>query len=227
MAEEVITPAVAPATAPVATPAPATPPAATPTAKAAARPPVAPGEEPWKGERAKREARQYLKAFGIKVKGKDDVASVAAEYRDKQTKRKAELTDLRKKLPDLEAQVTASKTILKVYADQALSKLPETVQAHIRTMAGDDPIKVLEQVSLTSTLTAAAIPVAPETKAAPTKAPIPPGASTTTAGGAPTPASPTSPVNHKEVFARLKTENPVLAAQYAKRHNREIFDTPT
>ena len=228
---------VAPVGVPPAAPAaPVTPPARI----VAARPQVAPGEEPWKGERAKREARQYLKQFGIKVGKKDDVASLAAEYVEKQGKRKSELSDLRKKVPELEARVNSANTVLKMHADQALAKLPEAAQAAIKTLAGEDPIKILEQVALTATLAAATAPAppaapvapagagaAPPAKVPPVKVPVPPGANTTAAGGAPPPASPNSPTNHREVWERLSETNPMMAAQYARRHNREIFDTPT
>ena len=211
---------VAPVVVPPAAPAaPVTPPARI----VAARPQVAPGEEPWKGERAKREARQYLKQFGIKVGKKDDVASLAAEYVEKQGKR-----------------VNSANTVLKMHADQALAKLPEAAQAAIKTLAGEDPIKILEQVALTATLAAATAPAppaapaapagagaAPPAKVPPVKVPVPPGANTTAAGGAPPPASPNSPTNHREVWERLSETNPMMAAQYARRHNREIFDTPT
>ena len=227
---DVVPPVAAPAATPVVPVVQATPAAPVPPARAA-RQPVPAGEEPWKGERAKREARQYLKQFGIKVGKKDDVASLAAAYVEKQGKRKTELGDLRKKVPELEARVTSANTILKMHAENALKALPEAAQAAIKTLAGEDPIKILEQVALTTTLTAAVappvVPVVPVVPGAKTpvapKAPVPPGANTSAAGAAPPPASPSSPVNHREVYESLSNTNPMMAAQYLRRYSREIY----
>jgi hypothetical protein len=210
--------------APAATP-PAPAPAAASQAPRVAHPAVPPGDEPWKGERAKREARQYLKAFGIKVGKNDDIAQVAAAHREKSEKRKNELSELRKKVPELENRMTAADTALKVHAEQSLATLPEAAQASIKALATRadgtlDTVKTLELIATARAVQAGAPPAT-----APARAPVPPGANTTVSGAPPPPAT-TNETNHKVVYQKLRDENPLQAAQYARRYEREIFDSP-
>jgi hypothetical protein len=223
MPDEVITPPSTTATPPATTTTPAvTPPAVTPPARTAARPPSDPNAEPaWKQERAKGEARRILRQFGIKVGKNDDLAALAADYQGKREKRKAELEDLRAKLPAAEAKAAAAATVLKLYAEQSLGKLPEAAQTAIKALAGDDPVKILEHVAL-----AAAVGASVTTTATAAKPPVPPGATTTAAGGAPPPAT-ANATDHKLIYTKLQETNPLSAAAYGLRHEREIFADTT
>jgi hypothetical protein len=212
------------------TPAPAAPvtPAAVPPAAAPSAPAGDPTAEPsWLKERLTRErekgARDALSSAGFASEADAKAAATAAKAAADANK------SAETRAAELAANVTTEKAradgLLAIAADHAarvLGALTPDQQAAVKRIAGDDPAQQLKTVDALAPTWAAA-PIAAPVAAPVAKPPLPPPASTSAAGGAPAPATGAAP-NHKAVLAELEKTNPIAAASYALRYEREIYD---
>ena len=177
--------AAAPATAPVAAAPAAPPPAAAPSAAASEATSAA--DPLFIRDRLERDRRATLKKLGIKVGKEENVDAVIAEAVKKRDLTKQERKDLRARNAELEGQIASSGTAnaaLGVYAEAALSELTETQRESVKKIAGADPQKLLETISLLKMTGQVAAPAA---AALPPPAAAPP-ANTAPPAGAPAPA---------------------------------------
>lgn len=181
-----------------------------------------PMQEPeWMAARNRRAQVAALKTAGIKVGKNDDPKAVAAEAREKSQSRKAELRTERARADAAEAKATELSATHKIYADAELATLTDKQREIIKSVAGDDPSKVLETIAtfkLAGGFSAAPPPavvsapvVAPAVvPATPVEAP----ASTSPASPAPAPATTQDPEDTAATYRNLKASNPYLAAQF-------------
>jgi hypothetical protein len=241
----------APATPPA--PAGAAPAAPTAGATAAAppAPPPAPGapggeQDPnWLSTRlaqAKKNggaeaSKALLKDLGVatleEAKAVIDAAKKAAD------ERKTELERAHDKIKTLEPTAQHATRLQQVVANRAAAEMGALSEAHqqaVKDIAGDDPATQLETIDKLRKggMIATAVPAVPPVPAAPVapaapapgatapRAPVTAPASTTGATGAPAPAGPTN-VDHKAVYAKLQTDNPIKAARYAETFGPQIF----
>jgi hypothetical protein len=215
----------APATTPAAAAPAATPPAATVEPTTAKE-----GDPNWLKQRIEQNSKstqaKFLKDLGVttieEAKAKIEAAKKLED--DK----KSEIQRVQDQLKALEPEAEKAKrleTTVTAYAAREMGALTEAQKTTIIGLAGEDPAKQLETIEKLKAggLLAAPPPAPAATTAAPAgKQSVPAPVSTTGAGGAPTPASPTSP-DHKAVYEKLRDTNPMAAAHYALRNEKAIF----
>ena len=196
-------------------------PAAAPPAAAAAKTET-PKEEPmWLGERISRAQKQLLREAGVKVGKNDNPADVIKAIRDKSSSRKEQLVAALKANADLSEQnlVLQSKAaVVDVAAKAELETLDEKTRAAIKVVAGEDPQKILETISLFK-MTGRTASAEPAKAAEPAATQAPPvvqaPASTSPVTTTPAPASP-SDVDVKQQYANIS--NPYARAAFILSH---------
>lgn len=171
---------------------------------------------------AKRSAETDL----LKSLGYTDAAAAKKAGDDLKKLQDASKTESERKDEELKTanakakEADAYKTLLAGRAEQELLTLPDAARASIKALAGDDPVKLLNAIDLAKAM--ATPPPAAGTPPVPgAKAPVPPPANTSNAGGNPDGAT-TSPVNHLAVWRDYKAKNPFAAAQYMLMHQQAI-----
>lgn len=212
------------ATNPPAQPA-ATPPTATPQpqAPAAGQPAVQqqPVDPNWLNGRiaqAKKSAESDLfKKLGVKDEA--ELASRLGDAKKLEDEKKSDLEKRDGKIKELEPKAARAEQLEKTVAARAereLADLTEEQRAAVKSLAGEDPAKVLETIdALKPTWKAQA-------SAAGAQQPKPAPASTTGAAPPPTPATPPAPVDHLAVYDDLKTKNPMMASHYLETYGSQI-----
>jgi hypothetical protein len=210
--------------------APATPP---PVSPASVSPPVssdgAPGQSDpdWLNKRirqakengGKERVDEVLKELGVA-----SIADARAKISAAQAAEDAKKTEIEKKderIRALEADASRVKSLTDVVTQRATAELATLTDAQrelVMATAGDDPAKQLATIDLVRK-------AAPAPAGSPAKQPVPAPASTTAAGAAPTPATPSNP-DKKAVLESLERTNPMAAAHYALRNERELYTDP-
>lgn len=229
-------PAVAPPAPPVVppTPAPVVPPVVAPPVGA---PVGAPGNTVElttsafndRIAQAKRSAAADAQATLLKDLGVDSLDVAKARISAHKTAEEAGKTEAQrtadkiKELEPLANEAKAAKATFARIATGQMVQLSEAQQAAVKAVAGDDPARQLDVIeALRPTWAAATTPVPPPAGTPPGREPLPLPASTSAAGGSPPPANPGA-VDHKAIYAELREKNPMLAAQYALRHEGAIY----
>lgn len=203
----------------VETPAAAPPVVETPEAVAAAEP-------PWAKARVERGAREVIKKAGVKL-AKDDsvekgVAAINAKVDSQRERRKAAEAERD------EARAESAGMKNSIAALTAMQGLNEAQRALITKLAGADPLKQIEQISIMQSIEAMKPPPAVETPAAvdPAK-PIASPAQSAPAAGSPAPPAPPGTPSPRDEYTRLRSDpmNQLLAAQYLLDHRGAIVPT--
>lgn len=176
-------------------------------------------EPPWAKSRTEAPARAALKKLGAKITKDTPIAAgveAVQQNIDSQKERRRAAEKERDEARGAVADLTA-----KFDALSAMQTLEPAQRDIIAKLAGTDPVKQLEQISLMKSMLAmtAAAPAAPG-------APAPiatPAQSAPAAAGPATPAPPGNP-SPKDEYARLKSDprNQLLAAQYLLDHRGSI-----
>lgn len=195
-----------------------------PPAPPAAPSPPAPDQEPgWLKGRLEREQETTRKAILTEL-GVPDVKDGKAAIAELKKRQDAEKTDLEKKdgrIKELEPQaaraVELEKTV-KARADVEFAALTDEQKAAVKSLAGDDPAKVLTAIDTLKPTWKA--PAAPPTPGAPPPKPAP--ATTSGANPPPAPANPPPAIDHLAVFEDLQKKNPMQAAHYAEHYGAQI-----
>lgn len=173
------------------------------------------------GQAKKTAEKELLKSFGFEKPedakaALDRLKALDAEKLTAEERNAAKL----KELEPQAARAATLETTLKGYAEKEFGELSDEQKAAVTRLAGEDPAKVLDTIAtLRPTWAAKAAAAAGATGAASTETQ---GASTTSAGKQPAGTSTTSGVDHKAEYQRLKTTNPILAAEYRQAHGKEL-----
>lgn len=173
---------------------------------------------PMRLEQAKRSAlSEAQKALG--VESLDQAKALIEKARTLEEQSKSDIQKLTERLSALEPAATKSKVLeerLSKMADSELSKLTEAQRAAVMALAKDDKTAALDAIDvLRPTWAQTASPNAP--------APLPAPAKTTAAAIAPPAIEQQSKTDHSAIYAAMKAENPMAAAQYLNRYARQIF----
>lgn len=193
------------------------------TAAPAAEAPVATTEStpnwlPMRLEQAKRSAlSEAQKALG--VESLDQAKALIEKARTLEEQSKSDIQKLTEKLSALEPAATKSKVLeerLARMAESELSKLTEAQRAAVMALAKDDKTAALDAIDvLRPTWSQHASQSAP--------APLPAPAKTTAAAAAPAAIEQQGKTDHSAIYAAMKAENPMAAAQYLNRYARQIY----
>lgn len=193
------------------------------TAAPAAETPAATTEStpnwlPMRLEQAKRSAlSEAQKALG--VESLDQAKALIEKARTLEEQSKSDIQKLTEKLSALEPAASKSKVLeerLARMAESELSKLTEAQRAAVMALAKDDKTAALDAIDvLRPTWSQPASPSAP--------APLPAPAKTTAAAAAPAAIEQQGKTDHSAIYAAMKAENPMAAAQYLNRYARQIY----
>lgn len=173
---------------------------------------------PMRLEQAKRSAlSEAHKALG--VESLDQAKALIEKARTLEEQSKSDIQKLTEKLSALEPAATKSKVLeerLAKMAESELSKLTEAQRAAVMALAKDDKTAALDAIEvLRPTWASVAAPASP--------APLPAPAKTTAAAAAPAAIEQQGKTDHSAIYAAMKAENPMAAAQYLNRYARQIF----
>jgi hypothetical protein len=173
--------------------------------------------------------KELLTSLG--AQSPDEIKAALEMYRTAEAAKKTEADKLAAEMlarQTAEQQTGKYKTALEAYKAQELSKLtPEQLNA-VNLIAGDDlAIWVNTLAALRPTWSTQPSPpntstTPPTTTAAPPTVPVQP-ANTAPSGGAPPPSGSVSPFDAKAYHAALLERNPIVAAQFAEQHRKEIY----
>lgn len=169
-------------------------------------------------DQAKETARRELLA----ELGVTDQAAVKAALDQAKATEESKKSDAQK-LAELTARVTLQTEALMGVVERTKAGLTDEQKAAVTAIAGQDTalwLKTYNALAATWAKPAVSTPAAP---AAPVAGATPPAvpavpASTAPTGGAPTPPSTTSPVDHSAVYQGLLQSNPFYAAGYLLQH---------
>ena len=172
-------------------------------------------------ERLERERRKVLRDLG--VENVDDAKTALAAFKAKQEADKTEAQRNAEKLAELDrvkADAAALRETVSMRAASEMATLTDEQRDAVKVIAGDDSAAQLRAITaLSKTWATKPAPVA---ATAPAPA-APPAATTAPPPTAPTGSSAGSPPDHKAEYARLKATNPVAAAHYLVRYERQIY----
>jgi hypothetical protein len=173
---------------------------------------------PMRLEQAKRSAlSEAQKALG--VESLDQAKALIEKARTLEEQSKSDIQKLTERLSALEPAATKSKVLeerLSKMADSELSKLTEAQRAAVMALAKDDKTAALDAIDVLR-------PTWAQTSSPNTPAPLPAPAKTTAAVAAPAAIEQQSKTDHGAIYAAMKAENPMAAAQYLNRYARQIF----
>lgn len=181
------------------------------------------GKEPhWLKDRLERERAGVLRALGI-----ESVDAAKAALADYQAKLDAEKTaaqkaaDAKAEAEKAQQRVSVLEGTIAKRVEYEMAQLTEAQREAVAAIAGDDGASLLKAID-TLRPTWATVPAQSQQSTAPA-ADKPQPATTAPPRDAPGDGGATSPPDHKAVYQRLKSENPVKASHYLQRHLPDIY----